>query len=565
MSIKSSDIVFVYSGGSDNSNPLLSIGGLSSSISIPGNVLDNLFSDITVEESASGLTDFRCFYVFNDSATNALYNAKALIPTQVPDGSTVTVGFFTQDDQQEIMVQGNPIGGTMTLMYDSIYQTIVNFDPDPAKFATNVQNGLNQLGNLSTVNCIGSTGDHYVNVKATFANSDGNRYHPLLVVLVNSIVGATSIETNKIQDGGPINSIAPLLTNSSESPSGVQFSNYGMNNPFILGNFYPGDGFPVWSKRITPKEATGIRGDGFTFRLIGSPVEVTIPSIMSTFSQIAIGGILVSGQADDSNSNQAQYFIIESGGFDISGGADEVIQPHGGNPVYHVVMTGGLLTSSTVIVLVVKHYLYSGGTPNSTVMSTCTLPVDLTTLTLTDLTGDVVLTNDGHGNFIGCDMRQVAYNDIGSIFVDAPVVYTFFCAANHYFNSEYSQPPPLNLRYPVEWRLRISYPIDTSKPPGSKQGAIAGYTCATYHTAPDNIDNHAVSDPIDAFYFGPASLPVEVQFYQQNTGHWTSEAYYHLYDTNTGLLISPDPGIIVNQSNIGTAGVNLAGSALAII
>ena len=64
MAVVSGDIVYFMSGGSGNSNPNNSIGGDPSSSPISG-LVNNLFDNISPEETTAGKTDYRCFYIFN--------------------------------------------------------------------------------------------------------------------------------------------------------------------------------------------------------------------------------------------------------------------------------------------------------------------------------------------------------------------------------------------------------------------------------------------------------------------------------------------------------------------
>lgn len=91
MTIGSNDISFFLSGGTSNSNPNLSLGGSASNTPVLGTV-NSLFADLSSEEAANGKVDYRCFYVYNESSTEYLYNATAHIETQTSGGSTVKIG-----------------------------------------------------------------------------------------------------------------------------------------------------------------------------------------------------------------------------------------------------------------------------------------------------------------------------------------------------------------------------------------------------------------------------------------------------------------------------------------
>src|SRR5437660_1271614 len=91
MSISPNDISFVYSGGVNNNNSELSLGGFPSVFPIPGSI-DNLFPDISGREVVAGKTDYRCFYIFNDNITDSFFNTS--IWTQSQTASKIEIGLL---------------------------------------------------------------------------------------------------------------------------------------------------------------------------------------------------------------------------------------------------------------------------------------------------------------------------------------------------------------------------------------------------------------------------------------------------------------------------------------
>jgi hypothetical protein len=65
MVVLPNDIRFFYSGGTDNQNPLASLGGQISVTQIINESQENVFNNVTLIEADNGLTDYRCFYVKN--------------------------------------------------------------------------------------------------------------------------------------------------------------------------------------------------------------------------------------------------------------------------------------------------------------------------------------------------------------------------------------------------------------------------------------------------------------------------------------------------------------------
>ena len=89
MPIVSTDILFKLSGGSANTDPDASLGGVISTTSIDlVTTLHNLFDQVSSAESSAGDTEYRCFYVLNNHGTLTLQGAKVWIETNTPSTDT---------------------------------------------------------------------------------------------------------------------------------------------------------------------------------------------------------------------------------------------------------------------------------------------------------------------------------------------------------------------------------------------------------------------------------------------------------------------------------------------
>lgn len=78
------------SGGATNTNSAASLGGIKSTIDmLPDAVLKNLFDEIPQGHLAGGRTDYRCYYVFNDSGEHTWYNVEVYVQEETPSASTV--------------------------------------------------------------------------------------------------------------------------------------------------------------------------------------------------------------------------------------------------------------------------------------------------------------------------------------------------------------------------------------------------------------------------------------------------------------------------------------------
>lgn len=96
MAIVAGDIDFHLSGGAANSDVNASLGGVRSSVEITGAALNNLFDQVSGDESAAGDVEYRCFYILNSHGSLTLQNAAIFIQTNTPDpDSSADIGIGT--------------------------------------------------------------------------------------------------------------------------------------------------------------------------------------------------------------------------------------------------------------------------------------------------------------------------------------------------------------------------------------------------------------------------------------------------------------------------------------
>lgn len=112
-----SDISIVLSGGTVNLDANASLGGDPSSTPISSGVINNLFADVSSDQSKAGLEDYRCVYIFNDGQT-PIYNVRLWIGQILVGSSQVEIGIDALDETQRITISGVPVtGGSFTLSY----------------------------------------------------------------------------------------------------------------------------------------------------------------------------------------------------------------------------------------------------------------------------------------------------------------------------------------------------------------------------------------------------------------------------------------------------------------
>ena len=266
------DISLVFSGGSDNLLPVNSLGGIASATPITDDVLDNLFDDISADQSLSGVVDYRCIYYFNDGDTT-IYSVNVFILNDFPGGAALSLGMTSQDETKRILIVGNPTSGSLTISYDA-QSFVLNYD-ETSVMATALQNSLNALeidGEplLQDVSVIAQMTGSSTFFDILFTGRDGQKLHPLLVIESNDLSPVVSVSVLKIATGAPINSVAPELDNSETPPGGVDFYDANLVGAITFPKLMSGDGFPLWIQRTVAANSTAAANDGLKIRFISN-------------------------------------------------------------------------------------------------------------------------------------------------------------------------------------------------------------------------------------------------------------------------------------------------------
>lgn len=279
MSITSEDIVYTFSGGEENTNPLLSLGGERSLFPVIGTTI---FDDIKQADVTAGYTDYRCVYVNNYNETSTLYDAKIYFNTQVANGATMYLGFEYLNERQDLKITkyDTITSGTFNLNYtyvdnsgNVVVQSFpVTYDPIFTNMASSIESSLNGILNLQdvTVSVNDAIALKEVSFQIEFKGASGYRFHDLIFLSSVSFYGLTgSITVTRIVSGSPINRIADEIENVLINPIGITFQNYTKDSPASIGDLRPLDFFPVWMKRDCPAGTAAIEGDGGIIRVYG--------------------------------------------------------------------------------------------------------------------------------------------------------------------------------------------------------------------------------------------------------------------------------------------------------
>jgi len=264
-------LTFLHSGSSNNFDPSKSLGGPPSINQIIG-IKNNLFLDVSKEDSEVGFIDYRCFYIFNESYSNTLFGASIYLDSEASEYSTVTLGISRMTDVQTIAFNQVPTSGTFSLLYGNFTTGLIGWNPNPNIMKENIRAALDNIDGV-TVSVSHTIGNNF---NISFVEKSDNRNHPILVLANNFLqpIG-TGVVINKFKDGQPINSIAPKLINKLSSPYGVVFYNTDSTNRMYIGDLRPRDKVPIWIRRETLGNASCDVPAGFSLRVAGSLVDLS--------------------------------------------------------------------------------------------------------------------------------------------------------------------------------------------------------------------------------------------------------------------------------------------------
>jgi len=272
MSLSISDITFTFSGGSINSDPNNSLGG---EPSVQPILNKRLFDDVSNAETKSGVIDYRCFYVNNESNVDSLYNALIYVAYTVPGEVTVQLGFDLSNERQNLTVANatSITSGSFTLTYTdtSNHDIIVNYDANLSIWSGNLQTAIRSIANLEDVTVSGLLSGSSATFEIDFVGAASKRHHEVLVLKAggNNLVSSqlTTISAAKSVNGGPINRVADVIDVDTTNPNNIVF-----DSTASVGDIRPLDSIPVWIKRIVPVNTPAIENDGFVLRIKGDGI-----------------------------------------------------------------------------------------------------------------------------------------------------------------------------------------------------------------------------------------------------------------------------------------------------
>lgn len=109
-------IEYKLTGGAANSDPNASLGGVSSSVSVSGTPLNNIFDDVAPDEAVSGNNEYRAIDLTNTG------DASAVSVESFMDPETISA-----DTQLDFGIEASPIGSTLSIADEDTAPVGVSF------------------------------------------------------------------------------------------------------------------------------------------------------------------------------------------------------------------------------------------------------------------------------------------------------------------------------------------------------------------------------------------------------------------------------------------------------
>jgi hypothetical protein len=281
MSYKS-DIVFLFSGGPANADPVKSLGGGVSSYEISP-IINNLFKDGSEEEQNKGLIDYKCIYVYNSSQTNSFDSVRVFVDNVLDTPNQIDVGFILSNEKQKINLGGIPTSGSFEIQLENETTDPITYPGTAAGFATNIKNAINALSSGNYIVSVDGTQEnsfqYYV---ITFLDPYGKRTQPIIKIINNTLKDAglvsigSQISISKL--GSPINNLGQVIGSDKAKPANVEFKSTNANSTISIGNLKALDFFPIWIRRTIKSGVSPSILSGSTIKLIGTIVPKTNPT-----------------------------------------------------------------------------------------------------------------------------------------------------------------------------------------------------------------------------------------------------------------------------------------------
>jgi hypothetical protein len=275
----------VISGGRSNTDSSASLGSEASYFPVG----EGLFDNVTTPEAQSGLVDYRCMYIFNDSETETLHDVKLYTHSKADSDSSVAIGIQEATEHQFLSLYivglGNFGSGSFDLTVtpsdgSAATDVTVDYDLDPTIFAQNLETAINTVIDSVTVTATYSNqtspGTPYsiIYFSIEFVEEELHRRQTLLALGEDGMVisGGTAQSSvlytfRELTKGSPLDTVATSIDRDTTPPTNIFFSEHAADDKLEVGSLRPLEGFAVWIRRTISAGAEAFEDDGFTLRM----------------------------------------------------------------------------------------------------------------------------------------------------------------------------------------------------------------------------------------------------------------------------------------------------------
>lgn len=286
------NISIVLSGGQSNTNPDKSLGGEPSPHQVVDSSLNNLFNDVSTDQSTVGIEDYRCIYFFNDGETS-IWNLKLWLNQGTASGADIEIGFENRNEIQRIIISNNVSGGYLDLSYED-YTFKSYYNADIGLWAESLQDEMMNLietatgkyffKNLTVTGTQSSNSiifdvkwqgkdasRNFAKFKVKTTPTDGNQL--TATVEENDVLGLVDVSIIVLSEGAPINTIANEIGVSTTPPGAIYFQAHIESDPLVLPRLDPNETFPLWIKRTILSGTSAKEGDNFILVMSAESLE----------------------------------------------------------------------------------------------------------------------------------------------------------------------------------------------------------------------------------------------------------------------------------------------------
>lgn len=148
MAITEADLLYKYTNEAGTTNPETSLGGTLGPNTIPSGIANNIFDDVTGDESSSGKIEYRAIGIHNTLSTHVWMNTKAWITGYTRHGTPVNADTISFWVEKPAGTGGDPDGTIQVIANDTTAPSGATFQVEGAPSSTLVVSGLDYVGSI---------------------------------------------------------------------------------------------------------------------------------------------------------------------------------------------------------------------------------------------------------------------------------------------------------------------------------------------------------------------------------------------------------------------------------